>query len=427
MTDSADNWRLDGGGHPLHSRWSYQLHPPLLHLRVDPDGRGTLRNARGVLARFANPLEALRYVQSTLHADPATAPSDSPPFRAGWVGYLSYDLGRFFERLPDTARSDLPFALVELTWHAGATARDHQLGRDHRNFAPPPADAAGPIIFPASPASRPQPASAGSNFTPEAYQHAVARAVSYIAAGDIFQVNLAQRLTVPLVHTPAELYRRLRRRHGGWYGALLDFGRYALVSNSPELFLRVESTPAGRRVTTRPIKGTRPRLPGMDDELRRSLKDQAELNMIIDLQRNDLGRVCRIGSVRVPEPRCIEAHAGVYHGVGTITGLLRDDAGLPELLAATFPAGSITGAPKIRAMQILEELEALRRGPYCGAIGYFALGGAIELNVAIRTICCAHGLAHVGVGGGIVADSEPLMEYHETLHKAAAILTALAP
>ncbi|HSU69508.1 MAG TPA: chorismate-binding protein, partial [Tepidisphaeraceae bacterium] len=163
----------------------------------------------------------------------------------------------------------------------------------------------------------------------------------------------------------------------------------------------------------------------MEAELRDSIKDQAELNMIVDLERNDLGRVCRIGTVKVPEPRVIESHPTVFHGAATIEGVLRDDVGFIDLLRAVFPGGSITGAPKIRAMQIIEELEPVRRGPYCGAIGYLAGDGSMEFNVAIRTMIFREGLVHVPVGGGIVADSDPAAEYDETLVKAQAMFAAL--
>jgi para-aminobenzoate synthetase component 1 len=211
------------------------------------------------------------------------------------------------------------------------------------------------------------------------------------------------------------------------YGALLDYGTHALVCNSPELFLRVTRLPDGnRRVVTRPIKGTRPRGAGMDEQLRRSAKDEAELNMIVDLERNDLGRVCAIGSVKVTQPRAIEAHPTVYHGVATVEGILRPDVTFAGLLRATFPGGSVTGAPKIRAMEIIDELEPSRRGPYCGAIGYLDSDGTIEFNVAIRTMTVTEdGLVHVPVGGGIVADSDPATEYEETLVKARAMLAAL--
>ena len=163
----------------------------------------------------------------------------------------------------------------------------------------------------------------------------------------------------------------------------------------------------------------------MESELRRSAKDQAELNMIVDLERNDLGRVCEIGSVKVTEPRVIEEHPTVYHGAATIEGMLRPDVSLVDLLRATFPGGSITGAPKIRAMQIIDELEPTRRGPYCGAIGYLSVDGHMQFNIAIRTMIVKDGLIHIPVGGGIVADSDPASEYEETLVKAAAMFDAL--
>src|ERR1019366_9101546 len=211
------------------------------------------------------------------------------------------------------------------------------------------------------------------------------------------------------------------------YSAFLDYGDHAIVSNSPQLFLRVEQPPGTnrRQVITRPIKGTRPNAPGMHDELKHSPKDQAELHMIVDLERNDLGRVCDIGSVKVVEPRVIENHGTVYHGVATIRGVLRDDVTFVDLLRATFPGGSITGAPKIRAMEIISEMEPVRRGPYCGSIGYLASDGSMEFSIAIRTMVIKDGLVHTSVGGGIVADSNPQAEYEETLVKAKALFAAL--
>ncbi|HEV8378898.1 MAG TPA: aminodeoxychorismate synthase component I, partial [Tepidisphaeraceae bacterium] len=254
------------------------------------------------------------------------------------------------------------------------------------------------------------------------FQQAVKKVLDYIGAGDVFQVNLSQRFELPMRRKAAEVYRDMRRRYPAGFGALLDYGNRALISNSPELFLRVD---ADQKVTTRPIKGTRPRREGMERELRGSAKDQAELNMIVDLERNDLGRVCEIGSIKVTNPREIETLPTVYHGVATIEGQLRKDVGLVELLWATFPGGSVTGAPKIRAMEIIEELEPVRRGPYCGAIGYLSADGQMQFNVAIRTIVVNQGRAYVSVGGGIVADSNPADEYDETMVKAQAMFDVL--
>jgi para-aminobenzoate synthetase component I len=265
-----------------------------------------------------------------------------------------------------------------------------------------------------------------SNFTRAEYIAAVKQCKEYIAAGDIYQVNLSQRFTVGLPDEPVQIYQRLMQQNPALFGAYLDFGDLALICNSPELFFRVTPQPDGsRKIITRPIKGTRPRAPGMEIELRDSAKDQAELNMIVDLERNDLGRICEVGSVKVVEPRVIEAHPTVYHGVATIEGILRADVTFIDLLRAMFPGGSVTGAPKIRAMQIIEELEPVRRGPYCGAIGYLASDGSMEFNIAIRTMIVKDGLVHIPVGGGIVADSDPEAEYEETLVKARAMFDAL--
>ena len=260
----------------------------------------------------------------------------------------------------------------------------------------------------------------------EKYLSAARRAIGYIAAGDVFQVNFAQAFEVATTRRPREIWMELQRRTPATYGAFIDAGDFAIVSNSPELFFRIEPLGDGRRrITTRPIKGTRPRGPGMRDALERSEKDRAELAMIVDLERNDLGRICEIGSVRVVEPRAIEEHPTVYHGVATIEGLLRPDVTLADVFRSMFPCGSITGCPKIRAMQIIDELEPEPRGPYCGAIGYVDADGSAEFSVAIRTMTIRAGVARVSVGGGIVADSDPADEHRETIVKARAMLRAL--
>ena len=248
------------------------------------------------------------------------------------------------------------------------------------------------------------------------------RCLDYIAAGDVFQINLSHELRVACGRPAADVYARLRHRAPAAYGALIDAGDFAVVSNSPELFLR--ATP-DRRVVTEPIKGTRPRGPGMAAELLASEKDAAELNMIVDLERNDLGRVCELGSVRVAGGRRVVEHPTIVHATATVAGTLRRGVGLVELLAATFPGGSVTGAPKIRATQIIADLERRPRGPYCGAIGHLDPDGTTQLNLAIRTMTLAGGTAAVPVGGGVVADSTPAGEWDETLVKARALLAAL--
>jgi para-aminobenzoate synthetase component 1 len=350
---------------------------------------------------------------------------------SGWVGFLSYDLGRFFETLPTRCTDDLHWPLFDFTYHDVLVAHDNL---DNRSYLITPDNARAPYnpactcgasestAAPATPLPSPQPV---SNFSRAAYEAAVARVIDYITAGDVFQVNLSQRFSAPLPVSPAQIYQRLQQQAPAFFGALLDYGNYALISNSPELFFCITPTPQGRVVLTRPIKGTRPRKAGMERQLRDSPKDQAELFMIVDLERNDLGRVCRIGSVKVSEQRTIETHPTVYHGAAGIEGVLCDDVGMVDLLRAIFPGGSVTGAPKIRAMQIIEELEPTRRGPYCGAIGYLSVDGHVAFNLAIRTMLARDGRIHIPVGGGIVADSVPSEEYDETLVKARAMFDAL--
>ena len=361
-------------------------------------GIATLRDASGTRQTWPNPLAGLEWLQSDVKSR-----ANEPETR--WVGYISYDLGRWFEAMPAIAADDLKLPLFEFALVRNTPADQH--------FSSP---------APSSRTDHPV-----STFTRSAYLSAVERAMEYIGAGDIFQVNLSQRFSVPIREPVEQVYRRLQSAAPARYGGLLDFGDHALICNSPELFLRVTVDPrsGNRRVITRPIKGTRPRHPQMDDELRNSIKDAAELNMIIDLERNDLGRVCRTGSVKVIEPRTIETHPTVLHGVATIEGILRDEVSFVDLLRAAFPGGSVTGAPKIRAMEIIEELEPVRRGPYCGAIGYLASEGTIEFNVAIRTMIVENDQVHIPVGGGIVADSDPAAEYEETLVKARAMFAAL--
>src|SRR6185437_15025448 len=351
--------------------------------------------------QWSHPLDALRWLETDARS--------AMQAEERWIGYLSYDLGRSFESLPVRASDDLGLPLMSFV-----------------HCAPSNEETSEPRVLPEKLIGT-TPGGLRSTFSRPAYLQAVGRAIEYIGAGDVFQVNLSQRFSLPQPASARQIYQRLLSQSPAAYGALLDFGSFALVSNSPELFLSIEPEPetGNRRLITRPIKGTRPRQPGMDIELLRSAKDQAELNMIVDLERNDLGRVCRVGSVKVTQPRTIEAHPTVFHGVATIEGILRDDCGFAETINALFPGGSITGAPKIRAMEIIEELEPVRRGPYCGAIGYLAADGSAQFNIAIRTMIVKDGQIHIPVGGGIVADSDPDAEYEETLVKARAMFAAL--
>jgi para-aminobenzoate synthetase component 1 len=388
-----------------------------------------------------------------------------PPFQGGIAGYLAYDYGAVLERLPAPRHDDLDLPDAILGLYDWVIAWDHQAGRAWviSTGIPAPREARGVAAAErlawakrilsgpaAGAAGRPGPRHAAaspapsyplrgtdqgigiglrSSFTHRGYLDAVTRVRDYIVAGDIFQANLSQRLEAPLEEDPWHLYRRLREVNPAPFAAYLEFDGVHVASASPERFLQVD--PAGH-VETRPIKGTRPRglSPQHDAALSRALwdseKDRAENLMIVDLLRNDLSRVCRPGTVRVPELFALEGYRTVHHLVSTVVGQLAPGRTAEDLLAAAFPGGSITGAPKVRAMEIIAELEPSRRGIYCGSIGYLSVTGAMDTSIVIRTLVAADGRVTFSVGGGIVADSDPESEYQETLHKARALIAALA-
>lgn len=360
-----------------------------------------------------------------------------------WVGYLGYDLGRYIEKLPSVAKDDRGWPIVQMQRCPGWLVHDNVTGqwracgvwRDLKRGGVPDLPTL-PVNEARFHADTPKPL-----IDRAAHERAIASAIEYIAAGDVFQVNLTQRFTAPCNGNPRALYDTLARQSPAWYGAYLELETSqngentqqparTIACNSPELFFSLDEQ---RNVTTRPIKGTRP-ASADPRELLNSAKDHAELTMIVDLLRNDLGRVCAYGSVQVPEPRVIESHPTVHHTAATVTGKLHPSKTLIDLLRAVMPGGSITGAPKVRAMQIIDELEPVRRGPYTGAIGYIHRDTAC-FNIAIRTLLIENGTddafrgrGHVdySVGGGIVADSTPAGEYQESLDKAQAMMRALA-
>lgn len=266
-----------------------------------------------------------------------------------------------------------------------------------------------------------------SNFDRDSYLRSVERIIEYIYAGDIFQANFSQRLLHPAEDNSVELYLRLRERNAAPFAGYFDLGEFQIVSASPERFLQLRDG----EVEARPIKGTRRRLsqPEADfyagDDLQQSEKDRAENVMIVDLLRNDLSKVCRPESVRVTQLCQLESYAYVQHLVSAIVGELDDATGPLDLLRAAFPGGSITGAPKVRAMEIIAELEPTARGPYCGSLGYVGFDGAMDTSILIRTITAGRGWWQIPVGGGIVAQSNPIAEYEETWHKAEGMLRAL--
>jgi para-aminobenzoate synthetase component 1 len=279
-----------------------------------------------------------------------------------------------------------------------------------------------------------------SNFSKEDYLRAVECAKQYINAGDIYQVNLSQRFHTQIEASPYEIYKRLRKINPAPFSSYLRFDNKYVISSSPERFLSLRSTFEStgkhsgnivRNIQTKPIKGTRPRYKDeninakMKNDLLSSEKDDAELAMIVDLERNDLGRVCKYNTVKVTGKKKLEEHPTVYHLVATIEGELHSRYDSVDLLKATFPGGSITGAPKVRAMQIIDELEPTKRSVYTGAMGYLSFNGNIDFNIAIRTFLVRDDHIYFQVGGGIVADSNPEDEYEETLHKARALIDTL--
>lgn len=396
---------------------------------------------------IGNPFDVLGQMLEKYALDPSPSPI---PLIGGAVGYLSYDLCHFIERLPATAIDDLKLPECYIAFYDAIIAFDHLEGRTYIS-------ATGfPEMEEASRRSKAQEridelrailaetpcleetihsgvvissknAKIRANFTHEEYVKAVAAAREYIASGDIFQVNLSQRFEVDLPIAPYELYRKLRLINPAPFACYLNFDDVAVASASPERFLRLD----GDLVETRPMKGTRPRgkSAAEDDalarELLQSVKDRAENVMIVDLERNDLGRVCKYGTVRVRELWTLERYATVFQLTSTVEGRLREGKSRIDLLKATFPGGSISGAPKVRAMEIIDELEPNRRGIYTGSLGYLSFDGGMDLNIVIRTFLIKDGIAYFQVGGGIVSDSDPEAEYQETLDKARALIEAL--
>ena len=360
------------------------------------------------------------------------------PLPAGLMGYLAYDLKDCLEHLPRTSVDEL--GLPWMVWYAPSLIVVHdRLDHATRLMAPCFGDDDGrteAVIQRFKTAlAAPPPAADGyeidaelltSNFEAPAYHKAIARIIEYIAAGDVYQVNMSQRFSAPFKGSAYALFRQLAGLNPAPFFAFVQAGDHQLVSTSPERFLMH----AGDRVEARPIKGTRPRCtePAEDEAMRRELeastKDDAELSMIVDLLRNDLGKVCRAGSVKVREHKRLEAYQNVYHLVSIVDGTLDDGVSSAELIRATFPGGSITGCPKVRAMEIIDEMETCRRHAYCGSIGYIGFNHAMDLSIAIRTATVTADAVRFSMGGGVVFDSKPEEEYEETLHKGRTLMAA---
>ncbi len=385
-------------------------------------------------------------VSRLLPTAPPRASSSPAPFVGGAVGYLGYELAACLEAVSFRGLDDLELPDAYLLFVDRAAAFDHVTGRftlsalgfaDSERAARARAERCADefaeqlrqaVSGAGREESRRRPATLTSFFDESAYAKAVDAAKQKIAAGDVYQACLTHRLEREYGGDAWALYRRLRRLNPAPFACFFELPEVAILSSSPERFLRLDED---RNAESRPIKGTRPRGrdPAEDAAYRRALassaKDRAENLMIVDLVRNDLGRVCETGSVDVPELMAIEDYASVFQMVSTVRGRLRPDRDALDLVRAAFPPGSMTGAPKIAAMRILERLEPVRRGVYSGAIGYFDARGGADLSVAIRIILLRRGRAYLHAGGGIVADSDPVAEYRETLDKARPLLAAL--
>lgn len=404
--------------------------------------RVSLQDAQGTRVQEGSPFEILRGLLATYHTEKVLG---FPALTGGVMGYFGYDMGGLLENLPNRSQdiyqipdcyigfydTVLIFDHYEEKVYIASTGFPELDGEKQINRAQERIQELRELLKKTCHLPAPEGSVATTpytgDFTKEAYCEIVQKAIDYIGAGDIFQVNLSQRFSASLTVPPFALYRYLRQSNPAPFASYLNFGDFVVASASPERYLQLKD----QVVETRPIKGTKPR--GKDSEsdqrlraeLLSSEKDQAELVMIIDLSRNDLGRVCEYGSVQVPDLIRIEEYATVFHLVSTVTGRLQAGKGIVDVIQASFPGGSITGAPKVRAMEIIEECEPIKRGIYTGSIGYLDFNGDADLNIVIRTLLLKDGQAHFQVGGAVTADSVPELEYLETLDKGRALMNAL--
>jgi para-aminobenzoate synthetase component 1 len=459
--------RSSSSGTP-QPRYSFVAARPFLTFRA-AGSRCELRRNSAQEVIFGDPWRILEALMARYEL---TEQMDLPFPLGGCFGFWGYDLKNFLEpALPRRAINDLEFPDCHLGFYDSVVALDHELGatwilatgidddgsrcasraKQQRDFwlerlehrgtsrldfeeSNPDHGRGAPLLIEVrdhSSSWRLEGLEASTevwaNLSRAEYLARVEQAQRYISSGDIYQVNLAQRLTSAFPFSAWRLFQVLSDVSPASFSAYYDAGDFQIVSSSPELFLRM----SGSHIQTRPIKGTRPRSADstrdsqLSYELQTSPKELAELVMITDLLRNDLGRVCEFGTIQVPDLARLERYAHVQHLVSTIEGILRPDLTHLSALAACFPGGSITGAPKFRAMQVIDELEPVCRGPYTGAMGYLGFNGESQLSMMIRTALCKQGMAHFHVGAGIVADSVPEAEYHETLHKAQGFFEAL--
>lgn len=431
------------GGETL-GRYSFIGIDPFLTI----EGKNHEVSVRGEISKsFTNVPDPLVTVEEYLNKyNPAPVP-DLPPFSGGAVGYVGYDAVQYFEQIPRTGTDDLNlpdilFVFMDVlvvfdhlkhslmilintrvkddpseAWESACRRIDSVIKQLEAPISPKPIVADAEVSMD----------DIKANFTKDEYLKAVEKAKNYIYAGDILQVVPSQRFSLPTTSDPFDIYRVLRIINPSPYLGYLKFGELSLVASSPEPLVKV----FGNHVTTRPIAGTRPRGENqaedlaLEEELLADEKERAEHIMLVDLGRNDLGRVCKTGTVKVDELMFVERYSHVMHIVSQVSGELADDKTAFDALRAAFPAGTVSGAAKIRAMEIIDELEPTLRGPYAGVFGYFDFTGNLDTGITIRTIVIKDGIAHVQAGGGIVADSQAELEYQETVDKATAALRAI--
>ena len=437
------------GGNPARidsGRFSYWMAEPLEVFEFRTGDKDPFGKLDKILSKYSLPDQ-----QPFFDSPQRLATSDQRPFIGGWAGYFSYELGRYIEDLPQTAQDDLQMPLIHLRFYDKVICYDHAENTYRLTALQMPDETQKPqdklaflktLLDRACRSSPKPPPPAGTGIADIAkfrcnmdkvhYLKTVKKIKEYIRDGEVYQINFSQRFESMFNGRPIDLFHWQNLYNPSGYAAYIGGGDHQIVSASPEMF----ATAAGGIIRTKPIKGTRPRIAGIDpaslqadqknfDELVNSEKEQAELNMIIDLERNDLGRICKYVTIKVTQPRTIESYPTVFHAVATVEGQLREKISFCDILRAMFPGGSITGAPKVSAMKIIDQTEPTARGVYTGSIGYIGIDGDVSLNIAIRTIIIKGDKAFAQTGGGIVADSDPDAEWEETLVKARALLAGI--
>ena len=429
-------------------RYSVICYQPFMLVR-SKDGQNEIRQIEytadsveeSVQMGQGDPLEILRAVLA--QAKVTDVPKNFPPFVGGGVGYFSYDFGTTFEGIKQKVKDDLETPDLYFAFFDKVIVFDHiacdlyfiAIGEDKAFAKKLVAEIAEDVKtgsrvkidiedFFGKPSEK---KSLKSNLTYEKYKKKIQKIKEYLRKGETYQVNFAQRFEIENGEDPFEIYKRLTEINPSPFACFLDFEDLSVVSCSPERLFKLE----GSVLETRPIKGTVPRGKNAAEDkklirqLLDSLKDNAELTMIVDLARNDIGRVCKVGSVEVTEHRAIEKWSHVIHTVSNVRGILQKGKDFVDIIRAVFPGGSITGCPKKRTMEIIDELEEFRRGIYCGSAGYISFDGNADFNIMIRTMACKDGRVYFHAGGGIVVDSEAKKEYQETLNKAQAMVASV--